>query len=245
MIEERIEIATPDGTADGVIFRPEGKGPSPGVIHLTDLGGIRPATLGMACRQAEQGYVVLVPNVFYRTGRAPLFDFELDFSDARTMKRFGELAGPLTPEAMTRDASAYVDTLNAHPSVSASGIGVIGYCFTGAMAIRVAAARPDRIGVAALFHGGGLYIDGPQSPHLVLPRVKARLYFAHAENDRSMPPDAIDKLDRALEAWAGNHVSEIYEGALHGWTVPDSPVYNERQAERAFARLKELFANAL
>jgi carboxymethylenebutenolidase len=245
MIEERIEIATPDGIADAVILRPEGKGPSPGVIHLTDIGGIRPAPLGMARRQAEQGYVVLVPNVFYRTGRPPLFDFKPDFGDERTMRRFAELAAPLTPEAMARDASSYVDALHAHPSVSASGIGVIGYCFTGAMAIRTAATRPDRIGVAASFHGGGLYTDTPHSPHLVLPRVKARLYFAHAENDRSMPADAIDKLDRALEAWAGNHESEVYEGAFHGWTVPDSPVYNEPQAERAFTRLKELFANAL
>jgi carboxymethylenebutenolidase len=245
MIEERLEIATPDGTADGVIFRPEGKGCSPGVLHLTDIGGIRPAALGMARRLAEQGYVVLVPNVFYRTGRPPLFDFKPDFGDARTIKRFGELAAPLTPEAMARDASSYVDALNAHPSVSASGIGVIGYCFTGAMAIRTAAARPHRIGVAVSFHGGWLYTDTPQSPHLVLPLVKARLYFAHAENDRSMPADAIDKLDRALEAWAGNHESEAYEGALHGWTVPDNPAYNEPQAERAFTKLKELFANAL
>ena len=245
MIEERLEIATPDGTADSVIFRPEGKGRCPGVMHLTDVGGIRPAPLGMARRLAEQGYVVLVPNVFYRTGRPPLFDFTPDFGEARAIKRFAELAGPLTPEAMARDASSYVDALNAHPSVSESRIGVIGYCFTGAMAIRAAAARPDRIGVATSFHGGGLYTDTAQSPHLVLPRVKALLYFAHAEHDRSMPADAIAGLDRALDAWAGNHESEVYEGALHGWTVPDSPVYNEPQAERAFTKLKELFANAL
>jgi carboxymethylenebutenolidase len=245
MVEERIEIATPDGTADAVLFRPEGKGRSPGVIHLTDVGGIRPAPLGMARRQAEQGYVVLVPNAFYRTGRPPLFDFKPDFGDARTMKRFGELTEPLTPEAMTRDASPYVDFLAAHNSVSTTAMGVVGYSFTGAMAIRTAAARPDRIGAAASFHGGPLYTDTPQSPHLALPRVKARLYFAHAVNDGSMPQDAIDKLDRALEAWAGNHESEVYEGAAHGWTVPDSPAYSEPQAERAFTKLKELFANAL
>jgi carboxymethylenebutenolidase len=245
MFEEQVEIRTPDGTVDGVLFRPEGRGRSPGVIHLTDVGGIRPAPLGMARRQAEQGYIVLVPNAFYRAGRPPLFDFKPDFADARTMKRFGELAAPLTPDAMTRDASSYVDFLAAHASVSTTSIGVVGYCFTGAMALRSAAARPDRIRAAASFHGGGLYTDAPQSPHLVLSRVKARLYFGHAVNDRSMPQDAIDKLDRALEAWAGNHESEVYEDAYHGWTVPDSPTYNEPQAERAFVKLKELFANAL
>lgn len=245
MMEEKVEIRTPDGTADGVLFRPGGEGRSPGVIHLTDIGGIRPAPLGMARRQAEQGYVVLVPNAFYRTGRPPLFDFQPDFTDARTMKRFGELAGPLTPDAIARDASSYVDFLAAHGSVSTTAMGVVGYCFTGAMAIRTAAARPDRIGAAASFHGGGLYTDTPQSPHLVLPRVKARLYFGHAVNDRSMPQDAIDKLEQALEAWAGNHESEVYEGAFHGWTVPDSPAYNAPQAERAFVKLKELFVNTL
>jgi carboxymethylenebutenolidase len=245
MIEEKVEIRTPDGTADGVLFRPAGEGRSPAVIHLTDVGGIRPAPLGMARRQAEQGYVVLVPNAFYRTGRPPLFDFQPDFTDARTLQRFGELAGPLTPDAIARDASSYVDFLAAHGSVSTTAMGVVGYCFTGAMAIRTAAARPDRIGAAASFHGGGLYTDTPQSPHLVLPRVKARLYFGHAVNDRTMPQDAIDKLDHALEAWAGNHESEVYDGALHGWTVPDSPAYNGPQAERAFVKLKELFVNTL
>jgi len=245
MIEERVEIRTPDGIADGVVFRPEGEGRSPGVIHFTDVGRIRPAPLEMARLQAEQGYIVFVPNVFYRTGRPPLFDFKPDFDDARTMKRFHELTGPLTPDAMARDASSYVDFLAGHNSVSTTPVGVVGYCFTGAMALRSAAARPDRIRAAVSFHGGGLYTDTPQSPHLVLSRVKARLYFGHAVNDRSMPQDAIDKLDRALEAWAGNHESEVYESAYHGWTVLDSPTYNEPQAERAFVKLKELFANAL
>src|SRR6185295_345969 len=142
MIEERIEIRTPDGIVDGVLFRPEGEGRSPGVIHLTDVGGIRPAPLDMARRQAEQGYIVLVPNVFYRTGRPPLFDFKPDFADARTMKRFHELTAPLTPDAMANDASSYVDFLANHSAVSITPVGVVGYCFTGAMALRSAAARP-------------------------------------------------------------------------------------------------------
>jgi carboxymethylenebutenolidase len=115
------------------------------------------------------------------------------------------------------------------------------------MALRIAATRPDRIAAAASFHGGSLYTDAPTSPHLLLPQVKARLYFGHAFEDRSMPEEAIDKLDRALEAWGGEYESEVYEGAHHGWTVPQSgnSAYNQPQAERAFHKLSALFAETL
>jgi len=242
MIEETVANPTPDGIADGVLFRPDGDGRYPGVVHLTDLGGIRAASLAMARRIAELGYVVLVPNAFYRTGRPPLFDFTPDFKDARTAARFGEVAAPLTPDAMERDGAAYADFLSAHPWVKAGQIGVVGHCFTGALALRTAAARPSRIGVAASFHGGGLVNGTPLSPHLVLPRVRARLYFGHADHDRVMPQDAIDTLERALERWGGRYESEVYQGASHGWTVPDSPVYDQTQAERAFAKLTALLA---
>jgi carboxymethylenebutenolidase len=124
-------------------------------------------------------------------------------------------------------------------------MGVVGYCYSGAIALRIAAARPDRIAAAASFHGGGLFTDTPASPHLVLPRVKAKLYFAHAIEDRSMPEDAIKKLDSALKAWGGEYESEIYDGAYHSWTVTDSPVYNQLQAERAFEKLTSLLAKTL
>jgi carboxymethylenebutenolidase len=242
MIEEPVANPTPDGIADGVLFRPDGDGRYPGVVHLTDLGGIRAAPVAMARRLADVGYVVLLPNAFYRTGRPPLFDFTPDFKDARTMARFGELAAPLTPDAMERDGAAYIDFLGAYPWVTSGQIGVVGYCFTGAFALRTAAARPSRVGVAASFHGGGLVNGTPLSPHLVLPRVRARLYFGHAENDRVMPQDAIDTLEHALERWGGRSESEVYKGAAHGWTVPDSPAYNETHADRAFAKLTALLA---
>jgi carboxymethylenebutenolidase len=215
------------------------------VIHLTDIIGLRPAALAMAERQADQGYVVLVPNAFYRTSEPPLFAFTPNFGDAQTTKRFGELAGPLTPDALQRDAVSWVEFLAANGSVGAGPVGVVGYCFSGALAMRTAAARPDRIGAAASFHGGGLYNDTPNSPHHLLPRIKAQLYFGHASNDRSMPQAAIENLDRALAAWGGRFESEVYEGALHGWTVPGGAVYNEPQAERAFGKLMELFERAL
>jgi carboxymethylenebutenolidase len=245
MIEEEIEIRTADGTSDGFLYRPEDGRPLPGVVHLTDIGGIRPAKREMARRLAEEGYTVLLPNVFYRTGRTPLWDFPRNFEEERTKQRFAELTGPLTPEAIERDGSAYVDSLAGQASVRAGGMGVVGYCFTGAMALRIAAARPDRIAAATSFHGGGLHTEAPTSPDLSLSRVKAQLYFGHSVEDRSMPPEAIEKLDRALAAWGGSYESEVYVGARHGWTVPDSPVYHRDQAERAFGKLRDLLAAAL
>ncbi len=245
MIEEKIEIRTADGTSGGLLFRPEAGSRYPGVIHFTDIGGIRPARQDMARRLAAEGYAVLVPNVFYRTGEPPMFDFPLRPGEERTTKRLAELSGPLTPEAIASDASDYLDFLAGHSSVRDGAIGVVGYCFTGKMALYAAASRPDKIAAAASFHGGGLVTDAPSSPHLALPAIKARLYFGHATNDRSMPAEAIEKLNHALQAWGGQYESEVYEGAYHSWTVPDSPVYNQPQAERAFEKLTNLFAHAL
>ena len=245
MIEEAVEIHTPDGTSDGVLYRDEDGRPRPGVLLFTDIGGIRPANLELARRLASQGYSLLVPNVFYRTGRAPLTPTLRSLPEEAMKQRMAELTQPLTPEAMERDASAYVDFLQSQGYVGQGMIGVVGYCFTGKMALHAAAARPDKIVAAASFHGGGLFTDSPTSPHLSLPRIKARLYFAHATKDRSMPEEAIAKLDRALEGWGGRYESETYEGAFHSWTASDSPVYNAAQAERAFEKLKKLFEETL
>jgi carboxymethylenebutenolidase len=245
VIEQEIEIRTGDGISDGLFFRPEGQGRWPGVLYLTDIGGIRPAYREMGQRLAAKGYAVLMPNVFYRTSKVPLFDFQPVMGEERSMKRFAELGAPVTPDVMEGDASVYVDSLAANDSVTDSPLGVVGYCFTGAMALRAAARRSDKVAAAASFHGGSLYTDKPTSPHLVLPRVKASLYFGHAVQDRSMPQEAIEKLDSALRAWGGKYESEVYDGALHGWTTIGSPVYNQPQAERAFEKLTELFARAL
>ncbi len=210
------------------------------MIFLTDIGGIREANRSVARRVAELGYTVFMPNVFYRVSRVPIFPKRPDAGNPEDMKRFGELAAALTPDAVERDATGYVDFVTALPGVADGPVAVVGYCFTGGMALRLAAARPDRIAAAASFHGGGLCTEAPTSPHLVLSRVKARLYFGHAVEDRNMPVEAIAKLDAALASWGGRYESDVYEGAYHSWTVPDSPVYNEAQAERAFGRLTEL-----
>jgi carboxymethylenebutenolidase len=245
MITQSVDIPTAEGAVDALLVRPDTAGTLLGVINLTDGLGFRPAFAEQSKRIAERGYVVLTPNIFYRTTKPPVFPFEPDFTNEQTLKRFAELKAPLTPDAMARDGSAYVDFLAAQPRVSRGPMGVVGFCFAGQFALRVAAARPDRIGAAASFHGGGLFTDTDQSPHLVLPSVKARLYFGHAVNDRGMPPEAITKLEEALERWGGEYESETYEGALHGWMIPGGKVYHPVQSERGFEKLIELFDETL
>ncbi len=243
MIETKVEIRTSDGIADGFLFHVDAT-QHPGVIYLTDIGGIRPAQNQAALRLAEQGYTVLMPNIFYRTGRPPLIQFPLQ-SGEDTAKRMAELTTPLTPDAVARDAHAYADFLLSQSSTRKAPIGVVGYCFSGAIAMRIAAALSDRVAAAASFHAGRLFVDTPQSPHLLLPHIKARLYFGHAVQDKSMPKEAIDKFEAALRDWGGRFESETYEGAFHSWTTLDSPVYNPPQAEKAFQRLTQLFAETL
>ncbi len=246
MIEQKTHIPTANGTAEAIVYSSKTQERLPGVIFYTDIGGIRASQEQMARRLAEAGYVVVMPNIFYRTSAMPLFDFPRKFGDERTMKRIAELSLPLTPEAITSDASDYVDFFAQHVSIKSGPMGVVGYCFSGKMALYTALSRPDKIAAAASFHAGGLATDAPNSPHLALqPLLKARLYFGHAVNDKSMPAEAIEKLNHALEAWGGKYESEVYEGAFHSWTVPDSPVYNKPQAERAFDKLTNLFAETL
>jgi carboxymethylenebutenolidase len=244
MVQEEIQIAMADGVADAVVYRSEGDGRWPGVLHLTDIGGIRPAHRDRARRLAGEGYVVLMPNVFYRTSRPPVLVRKPGDGEEAFQKRFKELTSPLTPEAIEGDAAIYLDVLARQAGVRAGRFGVVGHCYTGAFALRVAAACPERVAAVASFHGGGLFTDAPASPHLVLPRIQAQLYFAHAVDDRSMPEAAIRAFETALAQWGGNYRSEIYD-AHHGWTASDNPAYNVAQAERAFSTLTQLLAAAL
>ena len=246
MREQEIAIQTPDGEADGFFYLDESGRRLPGIIFLTDIGGIRPSQLEMARRVAAEGYTVLLPNIFYRTGRPPLFEMPFDLGEERTKKRMGELSASLRPEAFERDASAYVAFMrSSQGSVAPGKMGVVGFCFSSALAMRLAASHPNDIAAVASFHGGRLATDDPASPHLLLPRIQARLYFGHAVEDRSMPRKAIEKLNAALAQWGGRYESEVYEGAHHGWTVPDSPAYDRPQAERAFEKLQDLLATTL
>jgi carboxymethylenebutenolidase len=223
MPELKRDVPGADGTAEGFLYTPSGEGPWPGVLYFTDIFGIRPANQQMAQRVADAGYAVLMPNIFYRTDALPIMPpQEPDFADPAVMRRLSHL-----------------------PHVDGGKVAVVGYCFTGQFALRTAAAAPDLIAAAASFHGGRLVTEAPDSPHTLLPQVKAELYFGHAIEDQSMPPAAIEKLDDALKGWGGVYQSEIYEGARHGWSVPGRPVYNEAQAERHYARLFDLLKRNL
>jgi carboxymethylenebutenolidase len=245
MPTQDMEIPMHDGASDSVLCRPEGDAIHPGILYLTDIGGIRAANREAAARLAQQGYVVLMPNIFYRTSHAPLQPSLRTLDAEAAKKRMAELTTPLPPEAMESDASRYIDFLISQSGTSSGVIGVVGHCFSGKMAMYAAAALPDKVAAAASFHGGGLYTGDAASPHLALPRIKARLYFAHAVKDRSMPEEAITHFEQALKRWGGRYESETYEGAYHSWTSTDSPVYNQPQAERAFRKLLELFAETL
>jgi carboxymethylenebutenolidase len=236
MTETKIDVKGADGTAEAYLYTPEGEGKYPAVLFLTDIMGIRDANRGMAARVADAGFTVLMPNIFYRATKLPVFDFQPNFGEERTMKRFCELRAALDNHAMQRDSIAYISWLEASPSVKSGQMAVIGYCFTGAMAMRAAAARNDAVAFAASFHGGNLASDADDSPHLLLPRIKARLMFGHAKDDHSMPAEMIAKLEAALKQWGGRYDSDVYD-AGHGWTVPGVPAYNEAEAEKHWEKL--------
>jgi carboxymethylenebutenolidase len=246
MTERDLQIPMQDGMADAVLFSPESSIPLPGVLHLPDIASVREAHREMARRLASQGYVVLMPNLFYRTSRPPVWDFPRKMGEPRTMQRMAELTGPLTPEARNRDMAAYIEFLAAQTALRPGSIGVVGYCIGGSMALQAAAASPHKVAAAASFHGGNLYnANDPDSPHYLLPKVSARLYFGHAVEDKSMTAEDIANFEQALATWGGKYESETYAGASHGWTVPDNPAFNPAQAERAFGKLTELFAQTL
>lgn len=240
-----IQIPMSTGVTDAVLVTPSASTPLPGIIHLTDIGGIRPAHIQMASELASHGYTVLLPNVFHRTSRPPVLTVDRADQEAVT-RRIRELLEPLTPPAVEDDAYRYIDFLLAQKSVASSKpIGVVGYCGTGSHPMRYAAARPDQVAAGASFHGTYLYADDPKSPHLLLPRIKARLYFGHASNDPYMPAASILALEASLRQWGGEYESETYSGASHSWMVPDSPLYNPSQAARGFEKLTALFAETL
>jgi carboxymethylenebutenolidase len=242
---EPFEIPGPDGAIDGVLCRPAGDDHWPGVLYLTDIGGVREAQIDRAARLAGEGYVVVLPNVFYRARRPPMFEFPRNMQEERSRIRFAELTTPLTAGAMARDADVYVNWMADRLEIEPEPFAVVGHCFTGGFALRVAAARPDSIALAASFHGGGLATESAASPHLLLPKIRAQLYFGHAVEDPSMPPEAIARLDAALAAWGGTYKSEVYAGAHHGWTASDGAAYNAEQAERAFRVVVDLLTTTL
>ena len=244
LTESDVKFDAPGGTLDGFFVHPA-EGKHPAVILWPDIAGLRDAKKVMARRLASDGYSVLVPNPFYRSAPAPQFK---DFDDFRTQGGFQKV-GPWmqqnTPAALTETAKAVVAWLDQQASVDTSkGIGNLGYCMSGSWTIRTAAAVPDRVKAGASFHGGQMVGDAPDSPDKLLAKTQASYLIAIAKNDDAQNPTHKDILKQAAEAAGRPAEIEVY-GGDHGWTVPDSPVYNQAEADRAWERLLNLYKTAL
>jgi len=246
VVEKDVNVPMESGVSDSALFYPEGKGPWPAVLVWTDILGLRPVFRELGRRLAAEGYVVLVPNPFYRNAKAPVVDGSFDFSKPEDRAKVMPMAQALTADANVSDAKAYVSFLDAQPQTDKKKkIGVQGYCMGGPLTFRTAATRADRIGAAATFHGGGLVTDKPDSPHLLIPQMKAEVLCCVADNDDKRDPAAKDKLKEAFAAAHLKATVEVYDGCNHGWTVRGSQVYNEAGAERAWSELTALYKRNL
>ena len=249
VIAEHVDIDAADGTADAVFVHPASGGPHPGVLLYMDAYGIRPALEAHAARLAAGGYCVLVPNVFYRTGRSPVLENleQLMQSEDRSalFAQLGPKIQAVTPAAANADAGAWLGFLRDRAEVRDGPIGTVGYCMGGRLALRMAGEFADAVSAAASFHGGGLATHEDDSPHLSAVRAAGELYIGHADNDGSMDPEQMGRLTRALADAHVRHTAELYPGAAHGWTQTDTPAYHEDASERHWMRLLELFGRVL
>jgi carboxymethylenebutenolidase len=253
--ETNVQVQTPDGICDAVFIHPT-TGTHPGVLVWPDAFGLRPTMRDIGKRIAAEGYAVLVPNPFYRVAKAPVIDdpSSFNFQNPTDRAKLTPLMGSINaPGAAEKDAVAFIAFLDAQPQVNtAKKIGTQGYCMGGRLVVKTAAAVPDRVGAGASFHGGGLVTNDPDSPHLLAPKIKAKMYFGIAANDDMQQPDAKDKLREAFAAANNPAEIEVYAHAQHGWCVPDmpkqangEPIYNKPDAEHAWSKLVALYKAAL
>jgi carboxymethylenebutenolidase len=245
MSGETIDIETKDGVADAHLARPDAEGSFPGVLLLIDAFGLRPRIEEMADRIAAQGFVVLAPNVFYRAGRAPVVSLDgLDDPEKRgeIFQQIMPLMQELTTERIVSDADAYLGKLE---EIARGPVALTGYCMGGRLGWQIAVAYPQRVAALGAFHTGGLVTEAQDSPHLIAGEISAELYFGFADNDHSMPAESIATLEKALDEAGASYVSEVYEGAAHGYTMSDTPAYDEAAAERHFAALSDLLGRTV
>jgi carboxymethylenebutenolidase len=241
VIEADVNVPTPDGTADCYFVHPK-KGSTAGILIWPDIFGLRPAFRQMGKRLAESGYAVLVVNPFYRAKKAPT----AEAGAATPIATVRPLAQGLNETTHMTDAKAFIAWLDGQKSVSKKRkIGTQGYCMGGPIAFRTSAAMSDRVGAVASFHGGGLVTEMPSSPHLAAAKSKAQFLVAIAANDDARSPKDKDVLKETFSKASLQAEIEVYEGAAHGWCPPDSQVYNEPQAEKAWSRLLALYGKAL
>jgi len=244
--EKDVTVKTADGSCDAALFRPTGQGSWPAVLVWPDIMGLRPAFRDMGHRLASQGYVVLVPNPFYRSAKAPVIGDGTDFSNPDTRAKLSGYRAAMTDEGIDHDAQAYLAFLDAQPQTSKTHkAGVQGYCMGGALSFRTAAAAPNRIAAVGSFHGGnGLVTPNPNSPHLLLAKTNASYLICQAQNDDAQNPQMKVDLKAALDAAKRPSTVEVYQ-ANHGWCVKGGQVYNEAEAERAWTALSQLYKTTL
>ena len=243
MPTERVTIRTRDGDCRSHIVTPDGVGPWPAVILYMDAGGIRPAMRDMAEQLAAAGSVVLLPDLFYRYGPyGPFVPKEVFKGDFRAI--LGPLMATTGNDKAAADTEAFLAYLDTRSDITGRGIGAVGFCMGGGMALASAGTYPDRFAAVASFHGGNLATDAPTSPHLFAPKLKAEIYIGAAENDGSYPPAMAERLEKALTQAGVRFTAETYPAA-HGWMMPDFPVYDPAAAERGWGALRELFRRTL
>ena len=242
---EQALIRTKDGDCPVDLFKPGGPGSWPAVIFIMDGLGIRPALRDMAQRLADAGYVVLLPDFYYRAGPYEPLDPKAVFASGDVRAAIGHLYQTTDNRRAAEDAAFFLDFLSGRDDVRGTKIGTTGYCMGGGISLTVAGTYPDRIAAAASFHGGNLASDSELSPHLLAPKMQGRIYVAGADQDGSYPPEMAELLEKALSDAGVDHRCEIYPGALHGWTMADFPIYNEAAAERHWSELLTLFKDTL
>jgi carboxymethylenebutenolidase len=240
-----VQVPAPDGVCNGTLHVPQGDGAGPGVLVFPDAGGPRETLRRMGDRLAGMGYVVLVPDIYYRAGEWAPFEVATVFTDERERARMGSLASALTNDRIIADSGAYIDFLLARSEVTGSAIGTTGYCLGGRMSLLAAGGHGDKVAAAASFHGGRLAVaEDPASPHLAAGRIAAAVYVAGAVDDNSFTTEQAELLDAALTAAGVDHTVEFYP-AHHGFAVPDNPTHDAAAEARHWAALKRLYRTSL
>lgn len=241
MEHEQLSIRTRDGDCPAHLFTPDGEGPWPAVIIYMDALGMRPAMLDVAKQLAEHGYLALLPDLFYRSGDYQIPTPREVFASGDLMRVISPFMAATGPKKAAEDTRYFLDYLDTRSDVKGNKVGTVGFCMGGGMALAAAGTWPDRVAAAASYHGGGIASEKADSPHLSAPQMKAEVYVAGADNDESYPLEMAERMEKALNDAGVKHRCEIYEGALHGWMMPDFPVYDKEAAERGWREMLALF----
>lgn len=245
MSGRRVDVRTRDGMMDTFLFQPEGTGTWPAVVLYMDAFGIRPQLDHMAQRLASNGYVVAVPNLYYRTGVFPPFDPKAVFGEGPERDRFKGMIASIDAAKVMQDTGALLEALDGEASVRDGRMGAVGYCMGGGYALGALGTFPERITVAASFHGGSLATEKPDSPHLLAPKMRGRLYLGVAQIDPSFPREQQERLEKTLSEAGVDYTLEVYENTKHGFAVTGHMVYDRDASERHWTRLLALLAETL